>query len=144
MRLSSTVRSPHLILALASLAQFVVLLVVFSVGALAPLLRDALHLSREQIGALTALFFLAAIPVLHTYHELLAVMFLAGVGHGTVMVLTNKALYDWFPRERLATAMGTKFAAMSCAGIVAGTAMPTLALWVGWRQAFAVVGGLTL
>jgi MFS family permease len=170
-------RDRHVILALACLAQFVVLLVVYSVGALAPLLRDALHLSREQIGSLTALFFLgaipasipvgwladrlgvrcfliavqvvsglavAAIPWLHTYRELLVVMFLAGVGNGTVMVLTNKALYDWFPRERLATAMGAKFFAMSCAGIVAGTAMPMLALWVGWRQAFALVGGLTL
>ena len=49
-------------LALASLAQFVILLAVYSVGALAPLLREALHLSREQIGSLTALFFLGAIP----------------------------------------------------------------------------------
>jgi predicted MFS family arabinose efflux permease len=171
------VRDRRVILALASLAQFVVLLVVYSVGALAPLLRDSLHLSREQIGSLTALFFLgaipasilvgwladrlgvrglliavqvvsglavAAIPVLHTYRELLAVMVFAGAGNGTVMVLTNKALYDWFPRERLATAMGTKYCAMSFAGIVAGTAVPTLALWVGWRQAFAVLGGLTL
>jgi len=167
----------RVILVLASLAQFVVLLVVYSVGALAPLLRDSLHLSREQIGSLTALFFIgaipasipvgwladrlgvrgcliavqvvsglavSAIPLLHTYRGFLAVMFLAGVGNGTVMVLTNKALYDWFPRERLATAMGTKFFAISFAGIVAGTAMPALALWVGWRQAFAVVGGLTL
>jgi MFS family permease len=171
------IRDRHMILALACLAQFVVLLAVYSVGTLAPLLRDALHLSREQIGSLTALFFLGAIPAsvpvgwladrlgvrgfliavqvvsglavvailwLLTYRELLVVMFLAGVGNGTVMVLTNKALYDWFPRERLASAMGAKFVAMSCAGIVAGTAMPTLALWVGWRQAFTLVGGLTL
>jgi MFS family permease len=171
------IRDRHVILAMACLAQFVVLLVVYSVGALAPLLRDALHLSREQIGSLTTLFFLgailasipvgwladrlgvrgfliavqgvsglavAAIPWLHTYRGLLGVMFLAGVGHGTVMVLTNKALYDWFPRERLATAMGAKFVAISCPGIVAGTAIPMLALWVGWQQALALVGGLTL
>jgi predicted MFS family arabinose efflux permease len=176
-RALADIRDRHVILALACLAQFVVLLVVYSVGALAPLLRDALHLSREQIGSLTTLFFLGAIPAsipvgwladrlgvrgfliaaqvvsglavaampwLHTYLALLVVMFLAGVGHGTVMVLTNKTLYDWFPRERLATAMGAKFVAISCPGIVAGTAMPTLALWVGWRQAFALVGGLTL
>ena len=174
---TADVRDCRVILALASLAQFVVLLVVYSVGALAPLLRDALHLSREQIGSLTAFFFLgampaatlvgwladrlgvrsflstlqvvsgvagAAIPVLHTYHALLAVRCLAGVGNGTVMVLTNKVLYDWFPRERLATAMGTKFLAMSCSGIMAGTAMPTLALWVGWQPAFALVDSLTL
>jgi MFS family permease len=154
---TSDVRDRRVILALASLAQFVVLLVVYSVGALAPLLRDTLHLSREQLGALTALFFLgairasipvgwladrlgvrgflvaaqgvsglavAAIPALHTYHALLAGIVLAGAGNGTVMVLTNKALYDRFPRERLATAMGVKFVAMACSGIAAGTAMP--------------------
>src|SRR5262249_48826909 len=146
------VRDRRVILALASLAQFVVLLAVYSVGALAPLLCEAFHLSREQIAALIVLFFLgaipasipagwladrlgvrgfliavqvvsglavAAMPVLHTYPAFLAVMFLAGVGNGAVMVLTNKALYDWFSRERLATAMGTKFLAMSGSGIVA-------------------------
>ena len=49
------------------LADFVAPLAVFSVGALAPLLRDSLYLSREQIGSLTAFFFagaaLAGIPV---------------------------------------------------------------------------------
>jgi hypothetical protein len=43
------VRDRRVIIALASLAQFVVLPAVYSVGALAPLLREALHLSREQI-----------------------------------------------------------------------------------------------
>ena len=177
MRHSSTTRSLPLILALASLAQLVTLLVVYSIGALAPLLRDALHLSREQIGALTAVVFLGSIPAaiavgwladrlgvrdlliavqvvsglavtampwLHTYAALLASLSLAGMGQGAVMVLTNKALYDWFPHERRATAMGTKFCAVSLAGFVAGTAMPTLALGVGWQQAFAGVGGLIL
>src|SRR5262245_23896751 len=144
MHRSSTACSPHLILALASLAQLVALLVVYSVGALAPPLRDTLHLSREQIGWLTALFFLGAIPAaipvgwladrwgvrgllitaqvvsglavaampwLHTYTALLASLGLAGLGQSAVMVLTNTALYDWFPHERRAMAMGTKFCA---------------------------------
>jgi predicted MFS family arabinose efflux permease len=67
MRLSSPEHYPRVILALMMWAQFVVPLVLFSVGALAPLLRDALHLSREQLGALTALYHagaaLAAMPV---------------------------------------------------------------------------------
>src|SRR5262249_7665453 len=81
---------------------------------------------------------------LHTYAALLASLGLAGLGQGAVMVLTNKALYDWFPRERRATAMGTKFLAVSLAGCVAGAVVPTLALWIGWGQACAVVGGLML
>src|SRR5262245_48238024 len=144
MHRSSTARSPHVILALASLAQLVALLVVYSLGALAPLLHDALHLSREQIGALTAVIFLGSIPASiavgwladrlgvrglligvqvvsglavaampwhHTYAALLASLGLAGLGQGAVMVLTNTALYAWFPHERRATAMGTKFCA---------------------------------
>jgi nitrate/nitrite transporter NarK len=177
MRLAPPERAPQVILSVATLAQFVILLPVLSLGASAPLLRDALHLSREQIGTLVALFFagaiLTSIPMgwladrlgvrhlliavqvvsglaivamlwLHTYRALLAVMGLAGVGNGAVMVLTNKALYDWFPRERRATAMGTKFLAVSLAGFVAGAAVPTLALWGGWQQAFAVLSGLIL
>src|SRR5262245_5424740 len=122
----------RVIFALASLAQFIVLLVVYSVGALAPLLRDALHLSREQLGALPALFFLgailasipvgwladrrgvrgllitvqvisglavAAMPWLHTYAALLASLGLGGPGQGAGLVLSNKARYDWFPRQ---------------------------------------------
>ena len=60
------------------------------------------------------------------------------------MVLTTKALYEWFPRERRATAIGAKFLAMSIAGVVAGAAVPLLALWVGWQWVFAVLGGLAL
>ena len=133
MRLASAQPDLRVILSLALLAEFIAPLVVFSVGALAPLLRDSLHLSREQIGSLTACFFagvaLAGIPMgwvadrygvrsfliavqavnglgliaisgLHTYAELLPLMFLAGLARGSVMILTTKALYEWFPRER--------------------------------------------
>src|SRR5262245_21979688 len=44
------------ILALVLLAQFVVPLAMFSIAPLASLLRVILHLSREQIGSLTAFF----------------------------------------------------------------------------------------
>jgi MFS transporter, ACS family, hexuronate transporter len=159
------------------LAQFIPPLVLFSIGALAPLLRDSLSLSHRQIGSLTALFSISAalfaIPSgwgadklgirillsavqavgglsltatawLHTYHELCLVMFLAGMTFSTVLVLTSKAIAEWFPRKRRATAMGAKAFALACAGVVAGAAMPPLALRVGWRQAFAFVGGLML
>jgi MFS transporter, ACS family, hexuronate transporter len=177
MRLASAQPDLRVILSLALLAEFIAPLVVFSVGALAPLLRDSLHLSREQIGSLTACFFagvaLAGIPMgwvadryglrsfliavqavnglgliaisgLHTYAELLPLMFLAGLARGSVMILTTKALYEWFPRERRATAIGAKFFAMAIAGVVAGAAVPILALWAGWQQAFVMLGGLSL
>jgi len=77
-----------------------------------------------------------------TYGALLLGMLLVGVAHGAIIVLTTKALVDWFPRERRATVMGAKAMAMSGAGSVAGLALPPLALRLGWHQAFATVGGL--
>ncbi len=62
--------------------------------------------------------------------------------HGAVMVLTTKALADWFPRDRRATVIGAKFFAMSGAGSVAGIAAPPLAMWLGWHRAFAILGVL--
>jgi predicted TIM-barrel fold metal-dependent hydrolase len=67
MRLSSVQPGPVVSLSLALLAECIAPLVVFSVAALAPLLRDSLRLSREPIGSLTACFFagaaLAGIPM---------------------------------------------------------------------------------
>jgi MFS family permease len=54
------------ILALLLLAQFLSPLVAFGLGALAPLLRDSLALTREQVGSLAVLFYagtaLACLP----------------------------------------------------------------------------------
>lgn len=47
---------------------------------------------------------LVAIPWLHTYETILPSMFLGGVAFSSIVVLTNKALFDWFPRERRAAA----------------------------------------
>jgi predicted MFS family arabinose efflux permease len=71
------------------LAQFLSPLVAFSIGALAPLLRDALALTREQVGSLTALYYagtaLACLPAGWTADRLgirlllIAAQVLAGV-----------------------------------------------------------------
>jgi MFS family permease len=50
-------RYGRVILAPVLLAQFLSPLVAFSLGALAPLLRDALALTREQVGSLAAFFY---------------------------------------------------------------------------------------
>src|SRR5262249_19777295 len=94
-----------------------------------------------QVGSGLAL---AALLLWPTYGMLLLAMLLVGGAHGATMVLTTKALVDWFPRERRATVMGAKFVAQSGAGSVAGLVLPALALACGWRLAFAVVGGLLL
>jgi len=158
-------------------AQFVGSLGLFSLGALAPLVRAALHLSREQFGAVSAACLfgavcaclptgwladrvgvrwlliagqgmsgvaLVALLLRPTYGALLLGMLFAGVAYGMTMVLTTKALADWFPRERRATVIGAKLLAHSSAGSLAGLVLPTVALGLGWRQAFGVVGSLLL
>jgi nitrate/nitrite transporter NarK len=148
---------------------------LFSFGALAPLVRAALCLSREQCGAVSAACLFGAVCAClptgwladrigvrwlliagqgmngvalmvlllwPTYDALLLGMLCVGIAYGMTMVLTTKALADWFPRERRATVIGAKFLAHSSAGSLAGLVLPTVALGLGWRQAFAVVGSL--
>jgi nitrate/nitrite transporter NarK len=167
----------RVILVLIMLAQIVCPMVVFSIGALAPLLRESLQISRAQVGYLAALFFastsLVSIPsgvvadklgirfllilaqligglplvatlFLQTYNELLLVMFLVGLAWGTVTILTTKAIIEWFPANRRATAIGLKQAGMPFSGSVAAAIMPAMALGIGWRRALAVLGGLIL
>jgi predicted MFS family arabinose efflux permease len=174
---SSTERYRRVILILVMLAQVVCPMAVFSIGALAPLLRESLQISREQVGYLAALFFastslvsipsgvvadklgvrfllilaqiigglpLAATFFLRSYNELLLVMFLVGLAWGTVTILTTKAIIEWFPANRRATAIGLKQAGMPFSGGVAAAMVPALALWIGWRQALSVLGGLIL
>lgn len=57
MRPSTPEHYRRIILTLAFLAVFIGSIPAFSVGTLAPLLRAALHLTREQLGWLTALFY---------------------------------------------------------------------------------------
>jgi hypothetical protein len=65
MRRSAPKHDPRVVLALMLWAQFAVPLMLFSVGAFAPLLRDALHISREQLGTLMAFYHAgAAAPML--------------------------------------------------------------------------------
>jgi MFS family permease len=177
MQPSSPDRYRRVVLALVLLAQFLSPLVAFSLGALAPLLRDALALTREQVGSLAALFYagtalaclpagwaadrlgarpllmaaqglgglaLLTVPLLPAAGLLRLVILATGVAYGTVTVVTGKVIADWFPPEQRATAFGAKFLALSCAGIGAGAAMPALALWVGWPQVFAGLGGSLL
>jgi MFS family permease len=69
---------------------------------------------------------LGALLLWPTYGVLLLAMLLVGVAHGATMVLTTKALVDWFPRERRATVMGAKFVVQSGAGSAAGSSQMNL------------------
>jgi MFS transporter, ACS family, hexuronate transporter len=174
---TSSGRYQWIVLTLVSVALFLPSLVLFSIGALAPALRDSLSLSRQEIGFLAAIFSLSAaffaipsgwvadrlkirtllaavqaiggmalavVPVLHGYYEFCAIMFLSGMTYTAILVMTSKAIADWFSFGRRAMAMGIRGMALSAAGAVAGVALPPLAIAIGWRPSYALIGCLML
>jgi MFS transporter, ACS family, hexuronate transporter len=86
-----------------------------------------------------------AIPMLlmsvtASFLQAVVIMFLAGMGRGTVLPGSTKAIMDWFPPGGRATAMGLKQTGVPAAGIFTALALPALGLALGWRYALAMVG----
>jgi MFS family permease len=72
-----------------------------------------------------------SLPVLAGY------LALAGVANAMAQPATNLLLAQHIPRNRQGTAYGAKQSAIPIASMLAGLAVPALALTVGWRWAFA-------
>jgi MFS transporter, ACS family, hexuronate transporter len=72
------------------------------------------------------------------------IMFLAGLGRGTILPASTKAIMDWFPPSTRATAMGLKQTGMPVAGLITALALPAIGLTLGWRYAVALVGLLII
>lgn len=75
-----------------------------------------------------------------SFVQAVIIMFLAGLGRGTVLPASTKAIMDWFPPRSRATAMGMKQTGMPVAGLVTAVVLPAVALTLGWRYAVALVG----
>lgn len=72
-----------------------------------------------------------SLPVLATY------LALAGVANAVAQPATNQLLAQQVPRRRQGSAYGAKQSAIPVASMLAGLAVPALALTFGWRWAFA-------
>ena len=73
--------------------------------------------------------------------------FLIGTGLGFALAQTSTNLFitRTVPAGNRATALGIKHAAIPLATLLAGLAVPTVAVTIGWRWAFAIAaGGATL
>ena len=73
--------------------------------------------------------------------------FLIGTGLGFALAQTSTNLFitRTVPAGNRATVLGIKHAAIPLAALVAGLAVPTVAVTIGWRWAFAIAaGGATL
>lgn len=73
----------------------------------------------------------------HSLPMLLCMIALAGAGHAVSQVSTNIYLAENTSLSKQGTAYGIKQSAIPAAGMIAGIAVPVIALTIGWRWAFA-------
>ncbi|MFC1967074.1 MFS transporter [Chloroflexota bacterium] len=75
-----------------------------------------------------------------TYQSIMVILILSGLGAGTVMPTTIKALMAWFPARERATAIGFNQTGVNAGGILGAVLLPVIALAIGWRHDFLIVG----
>jgi MFS family permease len=98
-----------------------------------------------QHGAtITAFSCVALATSTRTWSHLLAFLALAGIGNGLTQVGVNHLLAQVVAFHRQGLAYGIKQAAIPLAALVAGLALPSVGLTVGWRWAFGVSAFLSL
>ncbi|MFC3503834.1 MFS transporter [Micromonospora krabiensis] len=116
----------------------------FGVGALASVPSGALA---ERYGPavvaragilLSAACLLAVAVLARSYAVLLGLLALAGIANALGQLASNAALARHVPPRRQGLSFGIKQAAIPVSTLLAGAAVPTIALTAGWRWAFAV------
>ena len=107
----------------------------------------------ERIGSHTAMRFsslvgvlslLAVATVAGSWWGLVACLVLGGIGNAIAQPSTNLMLAREVPGGRQGLAFGVKQAAIPVATLLAGLAVPVLAVTLGWRWAFAGAALLAL
>lgn len=76
------------------------------------------------------------------WETLVATLALAGMGNGIVQPAANRYLAHAVGPRRRGLAFGTKQGAIPAAALLSGLAVPSLALTLGWRSAFAAAATL--
>ncbi len=92
------------------------------------------------VGEIVAGSAMVSIFLLPTFGALLTLMFVTGVGCGCLAPSTTRAVVIWFPKRERAMVMGVKQTAVSMGAIVGAATLPTIALTLGWRYGFAILG----
>lgn len=92
-----------------------------------------------RVGALLAGLCLGGVAIAaRSLVSLLAVLVVGGMANALVQPATNLFLAQRVPTTRLGLAFGVKQSAIPAATLMGGLAVPTFALTVGWRWAFAL------
>ncbi|WBB56130.1 MFS transporter [Verrucosispora sp. WMMD573] len=127
-----------------------VVAVYFGVGTLASVPSGALV---ERWGAavvaragivVSAGALLAVAVVARSYPVLVGLLAVAGTANALGQLSSNALLARHVPPRRQGLSFGVKQAAIPVSTLLAGVAVPTLALTVGWRWAFVAAAGAAL
>ncbi|MEH0828569.1 MULTISPECIES: MFS transporter [unclassified Micromonospora] len=104
----------------------------------APVARGAILLSAASL--------LAVAGLARSYPALVALLALSAAANALGQLASNAALAEHVPAHRQGLSFGVKQAAVPAATLLAGLAVPTVALTAGWRWAFvaAAVAALTV
>ncbi|HSG79756.1 MAG TPA: MFS transporter [Acidimicrobiia bacterium] len=92
-----------------------------------------------RVSAVLAIITLTGIAVtVDDFASLAAWMVIGGIGHGFGAPTSNLILVEELPPHRHGLAFGIKQASPPMASILAGLAVPAVALTIGWRWAFGL------
>ncbi len=79
-----------------------------------------------------------------SYPMLVTLLALSAAANALGQLASNAALAEHVPAHRQGLSFGVKQAAVPVATLLAGVAVPTVALTAGWRWAFVVAAGAAL
>lgn len=125
-----------------------VVAIYFVTGAITSVpLGQAVELLRAGRGlalaaSISAVAMIAA-SLAQSWVQLAGALVLAGLANALAQPAANLLLSVSIPVRRLGLAFGIKQSCVPGAALIGGLAVPTVALVVGWRWAFALAGALT-
>ncbi|MFC2045631.1 MFS transporter [Chloroflexota bacterium] len=96
------------------------------------------------VGEIFAGIFLLGMFLVPSYQMALIIMGIAGFGCGCLQPATTKGVLVWFPRRERAIVMGFKQTAVNVGGMLSAAILPTLAIAMGWRFGFLIIGGIAI
>lgn len=122
----------------------VIVAVYFGAAALLSVLSGSLaerfggELIMRLAVTVSALSLISVALFANSFWMLLFFLFFAGVSNGANQPAANIFVINAVPKERRGFGLGVKQAAIPLSTLLAGLAVPTIALTIGWRYAYAI------
>lgn len=75
-----------------------------------------------------------------SFTALIAIRFLFGIMEGGYPAACAKAIAEYFPKKERGKAQSILMSSNSFGGLITGVLVPTLLIWLGWRNVFFALG----